>query len=138
VFGNYYSSVTDFAKPSSYNVADALTATLTNPGKKIPRIAPGDPNGNTRISSWFIEDGSYIRLKNVSLGYNFPQRWTSKASIRNLRASISIQNLATITSYKGYDPEIGMVNYSGTLMAGIDVGRYPSVRFYSFGLVADF
>ena len=47
VFGNYYSSVSDFARPSSYDVADALTATLTNPGKKIPRIAPGDPNGNT-------------------------------------------------------------------------------------------
>lgn len=138
VFGNSYVAVKNFARPSSINIADAQTAVLTNPGHRIPRISPGDPNGNFRISDWFIEDGSYIRLKNVSLGYNFPKKWASKVAMRGLRATISVQNLFTITKYKGYDPEIGMVNYSGTIMAGIDVGRYPSVRFYAFGLIADF
>lgn len=137
VFNNYYRAVKDFAVPSSYNIADAQTTVLTNPGKRIPRIAPGDPNGNSRVSDWFIEDGSYIRLKNITLGYNVPKKWISKVGIRGLRASVSAQNLFTITSYKGYDPEIGMVNFGGTIMAGLDVGRYPSVRFYSFGLVAD-
>jgi TonB-linked SusC/RagA family outer membrane protein len=138
VFGNYYRSVTDFARPSSYNAADAATVTLTNPGHRIPRIAPGDPNGNNRVSSWFIEDGSYLRIKNVTLSYTFPNRWITKAGLRGLRAAVGVQNLLTITDYKGYDPEIGMVNYGGTIMAGIDGGRYPSVRFYSFSLTADF
>jgi TonB-dependent starch-binding outer membrane protein SusC len=138
VFGNAYRTMRNFAIPSTVNPADAQTATLTNPGHRIPRIAPGDPNGNTRVSTWFIEDGSYVRLKNVTLGYNVPKKWINKVGIKGLRATVGAQNLFTITKYKGYDPEIGMVNYSGTLMAGIDVGRYPSVRFYSFGLVADF
>lgn len=138
VFGNAYKSMRNFAIPSSIDPADAQTTVLTNPGYRIPRIVPGDPNGNARVSDWFIEDGSYIRLKSVSLGYNFPKKWASKVFMRGLRATISAQNLLTITSYSGYDPEIGMVNYSGTIMAGLDVGRYPSVRFYSFGLTADF
>ncbi len=137
-FGNYYYSARNFAIPSSYNVADAATVTLTNPGANIPRIAPGDPNGNNRISSWFVEDGSYIRLKNISLSYSLPSRLASKISMRGLRATVSAQNLFTITNYSGYDPEIGMVTYGGTIMAGLDSGRYPSVRFYSFGLTADF
>ena len=90
------------------------------------------------MSNWFIEDGSYVRVKNVSLGYTFPSQWVSKLAMRGLRVSVSAQNLLTITDYKGYDPEIGMVNYGGTIMAGIDSGRYPSVRFYSFNVVADF
>jgi TonB-linked SusC/RagA family outer membrane protein len=138
VFGNYYRSVSHFAKPSSYNAADAATAVLTNPGGRIPRIAPGDPNGNNRVSSWFIEDGSYLRIKNVTLSYTFPNQWIKKTGLRGLRASAGVQNLLTITDYKGYDPEIGMVNYGGTIMAGVDGGRYPAVRFYSFSLTADF
>jgi hypothetical protein len=138
VFGNQYRSVSRFAKPSSYNVADAATAVLTNPGGVIPRIAPGDPNGNNRVSDLFIEDGSYLRVKNVTLSYSFPNKWISKAGLRGLRASVGVQNLLTITDYKGYDPEIGMVNYGGTIMAGIDGGRYPTVRFYTFSLSADF
>jgi TonB-dependent starch-binding outer membrane protein SusC len=138
VFGNQFRSVRNFAMPSSYNIADASTVTLTNPGFTIPRIAPGDPNGNNRISDLFIEDGSYLRVKNVTLSYNFSSRLVNKAGLRGMRASIGVQNLLTITDYKGYDPEIGMVNYGGTIMAGIDGGRYPTVRFYSFSLTADF
>ena len=58
--------------------------------------------------------------------------------IRGLRASVNVQNALTLTNYKGYDPEIGQIDYGGTIMAGIDVGRYPNVRMYTFGLVADF
>lgn len=137
-FGNQWSSVANYARPSSYNVADAETVTLTNPGHIIPRIAPGDPNGNSRMSTNFIEDGSYVRLKNITLSYNLPKSVLNKTFIKGLKASVGAQNLFTITKYKGYDPEIGMVNYGGTIMAGIDTGRYPSVRMYSFGLLADF
>ncbi|HVY74642.1 MAG TPA: TonB-dependent receptor [Puia sp.] len=137
-YGNYLQSVANFARPSSYDIADAATVTLTNPGYRIPRIAPGDPNGNNRISQWYIEDGSYVRIKNISLGYNFPRQWVSKAALKGLRIAVNVQNLVTFTHYKGYDPEISMVNYGGTIMAGIDTGRYPDVRMYSFNLVADF
>lgn len=137
-FGNQWSSVKDYARPSSIVAADAETVTLTNPGHVIPRIAPGDPNGNSRISNNFIEDGTYVRLKNITISYNFPKSLLKDVFIKGLRASVGAQNLFTITKYKGYDPEIGMVNYGGTIMAGIDTGRYPSVRMYSFGLLADF
>ncbi len=137
-FGNQWSSVANYARPSSYEAGDAETVTLTNPGYLIPRIAPGDPNGNNRISSNFIEDGSYLRLKNITLSYNFPKTLLKNLFITGLKASVGAQNLFTITKYKGYDPEIGMVNYGGTVMAGVDTGRYPSVRMYSFGLLADF
>ncbi len=90
------------------------------------------------MSQWFLEDGTYERLKNVTLSYNVPRKWTSRVAMTGLRASFSVQNLLTITKYKGYDPEIGMVNYGGTLMVGVDSGRYPSVRLYSFSITADF
>jgi TonB-linked SusC/RagA family outer membrane protein len=137
-FSNYYASVANFARPTSYNINDSLTATLSNAGHTISRIAPGDPNGNNRMSQWYIEDGTYIRLKNISLTYNLPARLLSKTSLRGVRATINVQNLVTITSYSGYDPEIGQINYGGTIMAGVDVGRYPNVRMYSFALTADF
>jgi hypothetical protein len=55
-----------------------------------------------------------------------------------LRVAVNVQNVLTFTHYKGYDPEIGLVNYGGTIMAGIDTGRYPNSRMYSFNVVADF
>jgi hypothetical protein len=58
--------------------------------------------------------------------------------MKGLRVAINVQNLLTFTHYKGYDPEIGLVNYAGTVMAGIDTGRYPDTRMYSFNVVADF
>ena len=137
-FGNYYTSVINFARPSSYTISDSSGVKLTNPGHQIPRIAPGDPNGNNRLSQWFVEDGSYVRIKNVTLSYHFPHQLLSKLSMTGLKLSASVQNLYTFTGYKGYDPEVGMVQYSNTLMVGVDTGRYPSTRFYSFSLTADF
>jgi hypothetical protein len=137
-YGNYYTSVNDFARPGSYLIADSLSVTLVNPGYKIPRIAPGDPNGNNRVSTWFIEDGSYLRVKNITLSYQVPTKWISRIALQGLRANIGVQNLLTITDYKGYDPEIGMLNYGGTIMAGLDPGRYPAVRLYTFSLLANF
>jgi TonB-linked SusC/RagA family outer membrane protein len=137
-FSNYYSSVNNFARPSSYNIDDSLTTTLLNAGHSIPRIAPGNPNGNDRLTQWAVEDGSYVRLKNIALGYTLPNAITKKLGVQRLRVSVNAQNLVTITNYKGYDPEIGMIQYGGTLIAGIDTGRYPNVRMYSAQLVVDF
>src|SRR5665647_1606279 len=136
-YGNFLKSVVNFAMPTSYIIGDSSTAVLSNPNPAftIPRVAPGDPNGNNRINQWDVEDGSYVRLKNVSLTYNLPARLLSKTPVKGLRLSANVQNLLTITKYKGYDPEVGMSNYGGSLIVGIDAGRYPNVRMYSFSLV---
>jgi TonB-linked SusC/RagA family outer membrane protein len=136
-YSNYFKSVANFAKPSSVTAGD-MSAVLTNPGYKIARIAPSDPNGNFRASNWYLEDGSYIRLKNVSLNYTLPTRWAAKAYMKSVRLGFNVQNVFTITKYKGYDPEIGMVPNFGSLSVGVDDARYPSTRLYTFNIVADF
>jgi hypothetical protein len=137
VYSNYFKSVANFARPSSLDASDQNT-TLTNPGFQIARITTNTANGNNRASQWYIEDGSYIRIKNVTLSYSLPARWASKVAMRNLKISAGVQNLHTFTKYKGYDPEIGMTPNYGSLTVGVDDGRYPSTKMYSFSLTADF
>ena len=84
------------------------------------------------MSDRFIEDGSYLRLKNLTFGYTLPKSITSKIGIANLRFYISGQNLFTVTSYSGYDPEVN--SQTGNYNLGYDRGSYPSVRSYTFGL----
>ncbi len=110
---------------------------VTNPNTSIPRASINDPNDNDRISDRYVEDGSYIRLKNITLGYTFPKKMISKWGIENLRLYANIQNLLTITGYDGYDPEIGISTASANVM-GLDNGRYPSPTVYSFGLNVTF
>ena len=107
------------------------------PDDEIPRATGSDPNGNRRISSRFIEDGSFIRLKNISLGYTFPKDLIRRARIENIRAYISAQNVITWTDYSGYDPEIGSFNQN-PLINGVDNGRYPISRSFTVGLNATF
>ena len=91
----------------------------------MPRAIFNDPNKNTRASDRYIEDGSYLRLKNLSLGYTFPKTWVKKAKIENVRIYVSGQNLYTLTHYKGLDPEV-----AGN---GIDQNTYPVTRTFSMG-----
>lgn len=112
---------------------DVHNVRIANPGAKLPRATTGDPNENSRLSDRYIEDGSYVRLKNITLGYTFPKAWLQKVKIDNLRAQVNIQNLYTLTKYTGYDPEIGASTASVNVM-GLDNGRYPSPTVYSFGL----
>jgi hypothetical protein len=122
---------------SGTQVLDAWTPSHTN--TSIPRAISGDPNQNVRPSTRWIEDGSYLRLKNIMIGYNVPattlQSFT-KGVVSNLRIYVSSQNLFTITKYKGWDPEIGQKNQ--TLTNGIDYGQYPVARTFLFGLQASF
>lgn len=114
---------------------DVTNVRVANPGTKTPRATINDPNDNDRISSRYIEDGSYLRIKNITLGYTFPKKLLSKAKIENLRIYCNIQNLYTFTKYSGYDPEIGASTQDATgLTYGIDNGRYPSPTIYSIGL----
>lgn len=108
---------------------------VKNPGTKIPHTSINDPNDNDRISDRYVEDGSFIRIKNITLGYTFPKALLNKAKIENLRVYVNIQNLYTFTKYTGYDPEVGASTQDSTgLTYGLDNGRYPSPAMYSFGL----
>ena len=75
---------------------------MANPGASIPRASINDPNDNDAWSSRYIEDGSYVRLKNLTLGYTFDQKLIRKIGLTNLRLSVSATNLFTITGYDGY------------------------------------
>lgn len=116
---------------------DVTNVRVANSGTTIPRATVNDPNDNDRISDRYIEDGSYVRIKNISLGYTFPKKWINKWHIENLRLYANIQNVATFTGYSGYDPEIGVSTASANVM-GLDNGRYPSPTVYSFGLNVTF
>lgn len=108
---------------------------VKNPGTKIPHTSINDPNDNDRISDRYVEDGSFLRIKNITLGYTFPKALLNKAKIENLRVYVNIQNLYTFTKYTGYDPEVGSSTQDSTgLTYGLDNGRYPSPAMYSFGL----
>lgn len=108
---------------------------VKNPGTKIPHTSLNDPNDNDRISDRYVEDGSFLRIKNITLGYTFPKALLNKAKIENLRVYVNIQNLYTFTKYTGYDPEVGASTQdSSGLTYGLDNGRYPSPAMYSFGL----
>ena len=114
---------------------DITNVKVANSGTKTPRASINDPNDNDRMSSRYVEDGSYLRIKNLTLGYTFPKKLLEKARIENLRIYCNIQNIYTFTRYTGYDPEIGASTQDATgLTYGIDNGRYPSPTTYSIGL----
>ena len=117
---------------------DITNVKVKNPDAGLPRPSLyGDPNDNDRISDRYIEDGSYLRVKNISLGYTFPKQMLSKAKIESLRLYTNIQNLWTITGYSGYDPEVGVSTTSANVY-GLDNGRYPSPTAYSVGVNVTF
>lgn len=120
-----------------WNWYDDITNVRIAHAGSLPRASIMDPNDNDRISDRYIEDGSYIRLKNITLGYTFPKKMVSKIGLESLRLQVNIQNLLTITGYDGYDPEIGASTASNNVM-GLDNGRYPSPTTYSFGLNVSF
>ena len=99
----------------------------SNPDGTIPNPLGGSHNKDN--NSRFVEDGSYVRLKNISLGYTLPEALTSKVGISRLRLSVFCTNLFTLTGYSGYDPEVG---------GGVDYGNYPQARTVQFGLNLNF
>jgi len=122
--------------------ANGVTS-ITNPSSNLPRISYSN-NGNwTRFSDRWVEDGSYIKLKNISLAYNIPTRLIAKQSfIKDVRLMLSAQNLFTLTHYTGYDPEVGAYvgNNSGAdnQAIGVDNGRYPLTPVYTFNITVNF
>lgn len=110
---------------------------VTNPGAALPRASINDPNDNDAWSSRYIEDGSYIRLKSLSLSYTFDKKLVQKIGLDNIRATVSANNLVTITGYDGYDPEVGASTTSSNVF-GLDNGRYPSPTSWAVGLSVSF
>ncbi|MCV9388151.1 SusC/RagA family TonB-linked outer membrane protein [Reichenbachiella ulvae] len=102
----------------------------------IPRSSWGNTD-NSRISTRFIEDASYLRIKTITLGYDLPQTLLSKANIKGLKVYVTGENLFTFTGYKGFDPEVNAFGYSNTAQ-GIDYGTYPQTRNFIAGLSLTF
>ena len=96
----------------------------------MPRAVLNDPAKNNRVSDRWVEDGSYLRIKNITLGYNFPKKWVKKLTLESARLFVSCDNVATITGYSGFDPEVDI--------NGIDNNRYPISRTLSLGVNFNF
>ena len=115
--------------------------TPTNTDSNLPRVGN---NSNREISSRFVEDGSYLRLKNIALGYNLPTDVIEKYCMSNVRLSVSAQNLLTFTNYSGLDPEVsyfgrdGNNSRSANTLQGFDFGNYPTVKTVSVSLNVKF
>lgn len=130
--------ITDSGNNTIWNWFDDITnVRVTNPDTKVPRAMYNDPNDNNRISDRYIEDGSYLRVKNITFGYNLPKNVIKKMSLENIRVYANIQNLLTFSKYSGYDPEVG-ASTASSYVYGLDNGRYPSPQIYSFGINLSF
>ncbi|CEN39239.1 conserved hypothetical protein [Capnocytophaga canimorsus] len=112
--------------------------TPTNTDTQMPRLTAKDKNNTNRASDRFVEDGSYVRLKNVTLAYNLPSHWMEKVKMSQMKLYVSAQNLLTFTKYSGADPEIGQVSSSNYLSRGVDLGIYPQARTFVMGLKMQF
>ncbi|ANQ51343.1 TonB-dependent receptor [Flammeovirga sp. MY04] len=105
-----------------------------NPNGTMHRSSPDDPNNNMRFSDQYVEDGSYLRLQNIQLGYTFSNNVNQKLGIKKFRLFVSVDNAFTITGYRGYDPaNIGDLK-GDPLGQGVDMGTYPTSRIFSTGL----
>jgi TonB-linked SusC/RagA family outer membrane protein len=120
-------------------VLDAWTPTNTN--TNVPRAESSDNNQNSRPSTRFLEDGSYLRLKNVMLSYTVPEKALqsiTKGVVNSFRIYASAQNILTFTEYTGYDPEVGNRVPTSTLNNGIDYAVYPQPKSYQVGINVNF
>ncbi|UII26417.1 SusC/RagA family TonB-linked outer membrane protein [Fulvivirga maritima] len=129
---------THFFNQSAYNKNNEVLGAWTpeNPGSEIPRVSLDDPNNNIRVSSFYVEDGTYFKLYNVQLGYTFPSQKGME-----LRLYGQVNNVFTITGYDGMTPEIGLQSYSNSnrnLDIGIDRGLYPPSRTFTLGVNMSF
>ena len=106
--------------------------TPTNTNTNVPRAAYGDPNNNARNSDRFVEDGSYLRLKNVNFGVNLPASVSAKLHVRKIRLFAAAQNIVTFTKYKGFDPEVSTFNNDPT-QQGTDFLTAPQAKTFTFG-----
>lgn len=151
-FGNkiynaqYYSTVYNEVTGNQYT--ERLNSWTENNRSDIPRYVFGNDNNGTNwaYTDRWLENGSFFRLKTLELGYTLPKAWVNKAMLSNVRIYTAMENLFTITSYKGYTPDLGTVDSdgagisggTGVMTRGCDDGRYPMARTITFGLQVNF
>ena len=130
-YGNDILDVTRRTDISESNLPAYMLGRWTGEGtsNKLPRFVRGD-NVNWQMSDLYVQDGSYLRLKNIQLGYTLPEFLTKKILISQLRLYVAAENLLTLTNYRGFDPEIS----SGGTSLGVDYGVYPQARTFLFGI----
>ncbi len=116
-------------------ISDPAVLASVNAGKTFPSVADA-VEGNYNIHSWAVEDGSFIKLSNVTLGYTFPHSIAGKIGLSKLRVYVTGSNLFTFTKYSGYDPEVSTM--SSSLCPGVDFGGYPRSRSFVFGVNVGF
>ncbi|MCD8289509.1 MAG: TonB-dependent receptor [Prevotella sp.] len=143
-YGNMMSMVSKYAQIAlidpNGSATDISNVYISNPTTaQVQRIsaAGSNLNDNNRVSNRFVENGSYLRLKTISLAWNLPQKWLKPITLEWVQVYANIQNLFTIAGYDGYDPEVGAYGQS-VLLQGIDYYRYPSQRIYTVGLKVKF
>ena len=101
--------------------------TEERPSNRYPSL---NGEGKTEMSSYYVEDGSYLRLKNLTVGYTLPTHISRKIGLSHLRVYVTAENLFTCTGYSGYDPEVSFWN---RLIPGLDYTNYPRARSVFFG-----
>jgi TonB-dependent starch-binding outer membrane protein SusC len=131
----YQKVLMDYAKLAlidpNGSASDVRNVYVTNSNTMIAGVRNDDTNGNNRTSSEYIEDGSFLKCKTISIGYRFSEKLLKKTPIQSLRIYANVTNVFTITKYKGMDPEIGSWD---PINAGVDTGFYPQSRVYTLGV----
>jgi hypothetical protein len=131
---NYFASVLNYAKLAlvdpNGSASDINNVYVANPNTHVVGLRNDNTNGNNRPSNLFIEDGSFLRCKNITLGYRLPEKILSRVHLQSFRVFATVSNAFIITKYSGMDPEIGSWN---PLQAGWDSGYYPQPRIYTLG-----
>jgi hypothetical protein len=141
-YTKYYTDMRVFVGGVSTRVlTDSWTPGNTN--AKLPLLAPGSANGYTSYTTstsnnYYVEDGSYFRLKTLQLGYTLPKSLIAKAKMTNVRLYFQAQNLFTLTKYTGADPDIQLISRdpfgAGDYYIGVDLGGFPNPQQFLFGL----
>lgn len=130
LFNQHLSSMSDLSTPIAAAKDRWISETLTGKGD-LPRAAYNDPSGNFNASDKWVEDGSYLKLKNLSVSYEIPLRKRS-GFLKGLKVFANCNNLFTVTGYSGLDPEVFLSN--DPMLRGVDTGGTPNPRSYVFGV----
>ena len=133
--GNKIFNAKEVVRPNAYNFESHVLDRWTGPGTSNSEPRPSFGGYNYNPSDHFIQDGSFLRIRNVALGYTLPSAWSNKIYMQKLRIYVKADNLYTLTKYTGYSPEIGS---DDPLSAGIDSGIYPITAVYSIGINLNF
>ena len=144
--GTYGNDIFNTIRYYTYNEADVTQKSVdvlnywtpTNTKTNMPRLNGNDLNDNLRISDRYIEDGSYLRLKTLQIGYSLPPAIAQKLFMTGMRIFVSSDNLLTFTRYSGSDPEIGQLTLNNTLSRGVDLGTYPQAKTIVAGISITF